>query len=335
MNGTEVQPRDGYDIELYGISNGSFYGIHIPAIVCIVTSFTCAVATLVLSFKSNSYRTFFTSWSKGNRFVVYLAICDGLFNIAHFTDHMHIVIARSHVYPRGLCEFYAFTLAVFITSQNLLVNIVAINAFLLVRSDKNIYFGTTDWRLLLWIFGAPFVGAIIAAGLGTFGPNGTFCYFDKVKGRITQIWFTTVPILVIFVVNAVLYFLTWLKIHRQTSNINKTSGKMSTTRTTSIRSAQAMSLFVVAFFIQWTAMGVFGLWGLFVAEVPQPIHHFVVILSNTGGTLNLVVFLIIRRRRLGIWKSNTRTSSLATKNNADKSKAMTEENDKAANDTPF
>ncbi|KAH3830645.1 hypothetical protein DPMN_103890 [Dreissena polymorpha] len=165
--------KDGYDIPLYGISDGTFYGIHIPAIICIVTSFTCAALTIVLSFRSKTYRTFFSRWSKNDRIVVYSAICDGLFNIAHFTDHMHIVIARSHVYPTGLCTFYAFTLAEFITAQILMMNIVAINAFVLVRWDKNINFGSRDWHLLLWTFGAPFVGATIAGGLGQFGPNGS------------------------------------------------------------------------------------------------------------------------------------------------------------------
>ncbi|KAH3789189.1 hypothetical protein DPMN_167361 [Dreissena polymorpha] len=62
MNNTTLFLRDGYDIPLYGISDGRFYGIHIPAIICIVTSFTCAVVSLGLSFLSKSYRTFFSSW---------------------------------------------------------------------------------------------------------------------------------------------------------------------------------------------------------------------------------------------------------------------------------
>ncbi|KAH3789183.1 hypothetical protein DPMN_167355 [Dreissena polymorpha] len=173
MKRTTPSPRDGYDIALYGISDGTFYGIHIPAIICIVTSFTCAFVTLVLSFWSKSYRTFFSSWSKSDRFVVYMAMCDGLFNMSHFSDHMHILIARSHVYPRGLCKFYGFMLVEFNTAQVLLVNIIAINAFVLIRTDTKIKFGTRDWRLLLWTFGAPFVGATIAAGLEQFGPAGS------------------------------------------------------------------------------------------------------------------------------------------------------------------
>lgn len=166
-------PKSGYDIDVYGIANGSFYFIHIPALICITCSLTCAIIAITLSFKRQSFRSFFTRWSKSERFVVYLAICDGLFNVSHFTDHLHIVIVRNHVYPKELCEFYGFNLAVFITAQNLMVNVVAINAFMLIYFNKNLNFGKKDSYLLLWTFGVPFVGATIAAIAGQLGPNGT------------------------------------------------------------------------------------------------------------------------------------------------------------------
>lgn len=168
-----LKRKDGYDIPLYGIDNGTFYSIHIPAIICIVSSFTCATIAIVVSFRRKGCKTFFKSWTKSERFVVYLAICDGLFNLAHFTDHSHILIAKAMVRPKALCEFYGFNLSVFITAQYLMVNIVAINAFMLIYFDKNVKFGRYDWRLLLWIFGAPFVGTLIAGCAGQLGPNGT------------------------------------------------------------------------------------------------------------------------------------------------------------------
>lgn len=164
---------DGYDIPLYGLENGTFYGIHIPAIVCIVLSFVSAITTIILSFRRNGVFSFFRTWSRSDRCVVYLALCDGLFNMAHFTDHLHIVIAKEMVRPKELCEFYGFNLVVFITAQYLMVNIIAVNAFMLIYFDKKVKFGKCDWKLLVWIFGCPFVGAVIAACLGKLGPNGT------------------------------------------------------------------------------------------------------------------------------------------------------------------
>ncbi|XP_052796893.1 uncharacterized protein LOC128229193 [Mya arenaria] len=175
----EKVPLNGYDIPVYGINNGTFLAIHIPAILCIVTSFTCAVAAVVLSFKHRNYHSFFSLWSKSERFVVYLAMCDGLFNVAHFTDHLHIVIVRNHVYPKELCEFYGFNLALFITAQNLMVNVVAVNAFMLMYFDRSINFGRYDWRLLAWTFGAPFLGATIAGILGQLGTNGSLRQYAK------------------------------------------------------------------------------------------------------------------------------------------------------------
>ena len=170
-----VNPKygDGYDIPLYGIENGSFYFIHIPAIVCIVASFTSAVVSIVWSRRRNRLRSFFKSWTKSERFIVYMAVCDGLFNVTHFMDHMHILIAKDMVRPKELCQWYGFNIAVFITSQHLMVNLFAVNAFMLIYFDRNLNFGKCDWKLLAWIFGVPFVGALVAGVLDELGPNGT------------------------------------------------------------------------------------------------------------------------------------------------------------------
>lgn len=165
--------QNGYDIPLYGMDNGSFYFIHVPAVLCIMASFTCAVIAIVLSFRQKDVRTFFRTWSKSERFVVYLALCDGLFNRAHFTDHLHILIAKEMVYPKPFCEFYGFNLAVFITAQYLMVNIIALTVFRLIYFEKTISFGNNDWKLLLWIFGVPCLGALVSCWTNQLGPNGT------------------------------------------------------------------------------------------------------------------------------------------------------------------
>lgn len=171
MNQSEVIKNSGYDLPVYGLDNGQFFVIHVPALVCIFLSLICASTVLILSFKKRRSKSFF-SWSKSERFVVYMAICDGTFNIAHSFDHLHIVISQNHVYPRELCELYAFMLVEFITAQNLMVNVVAINAFVLIYFNRNIDFGKYDWKLLVWIFGVPFIGVTCAAFSGQLGPAG-------------------------------------------------------------------------------------------------------------------------------------------------------------------
>jgi hypothetical protein len=102
-----------------------------------------------------------------------MALCDGLFNMSHFCDHFHIVVTKTLPRPKWLCAFYAFILTEFISAQNLMVNIVAINIFVLLYCRKQLDFGRYDYRLLVYIFGVPGLGATIAAALGQFGPNGS------------------------------------------------------------------------------------------------------------------------------------------------------------------
>lgn len=289
---TEKTMRSGYDLPVYGLANGQFLYIHIPALLCISTSFICVVIVIFLSFRHKGHKTFFR-WTRSERFVVYLALCDGGFNVSHFTDHLHIVIVRGHVYPKELCEFYGFNLAVFVTAQNLMVNVVAINAFILIYFNKQIPFGKKDYRLLLWTFGTPFVTAALAGILGQLGPNGTFCYFDGVKGTIANLFFTTVPLVLIVVVNSILYILTWLRIRKETKRLHL--GDSSQLISANFTAARNMSLFVLAFFIQWWAMSMFGIWA-YVAPVPQVVYHLVTTFSNIGGILNLIVYVIIRKR---------------------------------------
>ena len=56
-------------------------------------------------------------------------------------------------------------------------------------------------------------------------------------------------------------------------------------------------MFIAAFFVQWLAMALFGIWGLVTEDIPQAVYHFVTTFSNIGGVLNLGVYIIIRRKQ--------------------------------------
>ena len=163
--------RDGYDLPLIGLDEGFFYELHIPTIVCISASLVCAIISIIISFRTHHSRPFF-SWSKCDRFIVYLAICDGMFNLSHGSDHVIVVIARDHVRPRELCEMFSFVTTIFCMAQNLLVGIIAINIFMMICLRKNLKFGRYDWVLLLGTFGIPFMAAVLAWRLRYLGPNG-------------------------------------------------------------------------------------------------------------------------------------------------------------------
>jgi hypothetical protein len=161
-----------YNVPVVGLGSSYFYIIHFVALACILCSLVSAIAVIVASFRSKSRNSFFKSWSKCARFVVYLALCDGCFNVAHLMDHFHMVISKDNVHPLQLCEFYGFVIFLFVSAQMVLVSMIAINAFALMKFSKNIYLGKYDWKLLLLIFGFPFLECLGVTIAGEMGPTG-------------------------------------------------------------------------------------------------------------------------------------------------------------------
>ena len=86
---------------------------------------------------------------------------------------MQVFITEKHPTPKALCQLYGFLQVEFIVAQILMVNVIAVNMFVLIYYDKRMYLGKYDWRLLLWMFGYPFVANIVAVCTDTLGPNGT------------------------------------------------------------------------------------------------------------------------------------------------------------------
>ncbi|XP_052103650.1 uncharacterized protein LOC127737158 [Mytilus californianus] len=292
---TSKELNDGYDLPVYGLANGTFYNLHVPALVCILLSLISAVSVISYSFYHQRISTFF-EWTRSERFAVYMAICDGLFNISHFADHLHIVLTKSLPTPKVLCAFYGYLLAEFITAQNLLVSNVAINVFVLVYFRKKLNFGYRDYRLLCIIFLVPALVFTVVAASGQHGPNGSFCYFDGVTGQISNIIFTTILLCFILISNIILYVMSLVRIYKEAQAIKKSLGKSYKALEASHRAAKTMSLFVAAFLVQWWAMAMYGIWQ-WITDVPQLLFNFVTTFSNVGGILNGIVFIIIMRRK--------------------------------------
>ena len=109
--------------------------------------------------------------------------------------------------------------------------------------------------------------------------------------------FNTVMVITIVLVNTILYLLTWLKVRTQTRAIKQTVGRASAGLKASQRAAKSMTLFVVAFIVQWTALAFAGAWSATGSILPQEVIMTVVFFSNIGGVLNLIVYILIRRSR--------------------------------------
>ena len=161
----------GYDLPVYGIIEGTFTQMHVLAITSISISLVCVTLVMVLSFKENNKRPFY-KWPKSERFVIYMVICDGMFNISHITEHILVLVSHDHVRPQALCKFYSTMSIIFVVGQTLLVNLVAVNCFVMIYFSKHMEFGKRDWRLVAWIFVLPFVITMALLAADQLGPTG-------------------------------------------------------------------------------------------------------------------------------------------------------------------
>lgn len=125
------------------------------------------------------------------------------------------------------------------------------------------------------------------------------CFFDGVKAKISNMFLTTIPMSFILVANAILYALTYYRIQSEAKRLQHSLGASSSASRASHRAARNMILFLLAFFVQWWAATVFGIWLLF-QEPPMILFQMVTTFSNIGGVLNGITYAIIRRRQTTI-----------------------------------
>ncbi|WAR27583.1 hypothetical protein MAR_013287 [Mya arenaria] len=272
--------KDGYDIPVHGLTNGMFYYIQVPAIVCITVSLLCGLVTIISSFRSHEPGKFYTRWTKGERLIVYMSSCDVLFNTSHLMDHLQLLITKTHVRPKELCTFYGFIMTIFVVAQILIVNVVAINVFTMMFFNINISFGKFDGGLLLWAFGVPFIGSFIAA----------ICFFDAINGKVAQLVLITIPITVIMAVNVLFYILTFIKIRTEVRAMKQSLGNMASTAVLPAKCPCSLWPFLSNGF----ALLLLGAWSMFVdnpADVPEFLNYIGVISTNLGGVLNFIVYL--------------------------------------------
>lgn len=115
-------------------------------------------------------------------------------------------------------------------------------------------------------------------------------------GGVILIIFTTIPSLLILIINSVLYIFIWRKINVESKRIQGTIGRAAVSTRATHQAAKTMMLFIVMFIIQWTPSAVFGVWEL-ICNTPPVVVLLTVMLSNSGGILNGSVFVIIFRKK--------------------------------------
>ena len=167
-----VNASSGYDLPLFGIGSWEFPAKHVSSIVSLLAGMICNAAVIFHISRKNNIKDFF-DWKIAERVVVYVAMCDTLYNHIDIYSHITIYSTESYVHPMGFCRFLGFVVFVSNTAQSLLVNVIAITTVLLICYHKKINYGTYDHRLLIYVLGVPFVMGVIAASLGHLGPSPT------------------------------------------------------------------------------------------------------------------------------------------------------------------
>ncbi|XP_052762000.1 uncharacterized protein LOC128204638 [Mya arenaria] len=222
---------------------------------------------------------------------------------------------REEVEPKELCALFGLITTELMLAQIMIVNVVAINIFAMMFFNTKISFGKFDSGILLWSFGVPFIGALIAALLEQFGPMGIICCFDAVNGQVGSLVLITIPIAAIMLANVLLYILTFIKIRIEVIAARESLGKMTSTAYRHIRAARNMSMFVASLFVQWSFIVVVGIWNMFVdnsAEVPVFLNFFIMVLTNSGGVFNLIVYLAVFKEKKPMSKMATDMESRKT-----------------------
>ncbi|XP_037082309.1 uncharacterized protein LOC119102964 [Pollicipes pollicipes] len=292
-----TRPQSGYDLPVYGLAEGLLYSIHVPALFCIALSLVCVVCTIAWSVHCNWTvgRVRFFHWTQGERNIVYLAVCDGGFNLVHLFDHAQYLWYADHVRPAWLCSLYSFVISEFIAAQHLLVNLIAVSACVTIHRERTVRFGRCDWKLLAYTFGGSLVLDVLCLAVGAYGPTGSFCYFDPVSGVLAHILLSVAPLVIFFSANVIVYILTYRKIYQEEKKHAQVLCQASSTAASSAsRAARTSMLFVSAFFVQWWSSVVWGVWQL-LEPPPLIMHQFATTFCNIGGVLNFGVFFLLRR----------------------------------------
>ena len=147
--------------------------IHVTGLTSLSISVICCVIVLLFiarDAKIGSVRAFFAR-PVGERLLVYLALCNLLYNLSHIMDHAYMLAVRGNP-PDATCAAFGFFLNQFVVAQALIVTFTAVNAFVMVVKKTKVTLGRYDWKLFLVSLGVPLVCGTLLAATRHLGPSG-------------------------------------------------------------------------------------------------------------------------------------------------------------------
>lgn len=118
-----------------------------------------------------------------------------------------------------------------------------------------------------------------------------------VRPGLATLLTTAIPFILILLVNTTLYLLTWFHIRRVAHQLRSVIGEQAQSGKAYVKAAKTMTMFIAVFTVQWWAVSVYGIWQFITNDVPSIVYIFVVVFTNIGGCLNLIVFINIQKKR--------------------------------------
>ena len=103
---------------------------------------------------------------------------------------------------------------------------------------------------------------------------------------------------------SILYVLTWWRIYIEAKKLKTSIPDGGSSRNATLKSAKAMCLFVAVYIIQWTPLCIYGIWQL-ISKVPFSLLLAVALLTNLGGILSGVIYLMNSKRRNSVSNVNS------------------------------
>ena len=113
------------------------------------------------------------------------------------------------------------------------------------------------------------------------------------------------------IICAVLYTGVWVQISRVNKLLKASRGQDDPKRHVSgrLRTAKILVCFVVAYFAQWWALVLYGIWSFIKPPPPEATLLLVVLFSNLGGVFNFFAYTFIRRIQGGTFRSSPSSSA--------------------------
>ncbi|VDI07115.1 Hypothetical predicted protein [Mytilus galloprovincialis] len=257
------------------------------------TSIFVCTTVLVSSVVLNKDRKFL-NWRFIDRVSLYTAACNLFFYLTQAPLLLLPPPSNGTEGPGGAGDSMIFvsTFTIlfmeFAFAEILMSIFIAICVLYLIFQNHSVKFGRYDWKLHLPVLGIPLLILAVCETISLTREKVSDCVVHEILEF--TVYFFVIWIAFFFITT--IYIVTWFHVARTSSSIRSTLHGQSTVK--SNRLALKLSMYVFEFIIQFGGNATVGIWRLF-AEPPPIIDNITLIFVVSGGMLNGMIYLLIKK----------------------------------------